>query len=592
MSRALIIVRQHGLREISDAEVCAALDDAQMRAERKWVDVDMRPFAAEVEMGVWEPADLYLREQAGAVRKLADDLVDPQIHFFGLAEVSHVVTLGAYLGLERRVVVHEFDRDAGSWTWPSKGGSIHPTVSEVPAQAIPQRGTVPLLVNLSYPVSEADVAAAIGDETFPPVRIDLPGCGPGLGRVHSEHDLGAVRQAIRTAFSRIRRAYPNAECVHLFAAVPASVGFALGQEIVPRNAPPVQTYRYRADEQPKQKPAILVRGASSRVAPRVLAREERERAEEIRIEFWSAELEAIREHAARLGRGGTNDHWYDALFCADALARLTPFPRLASLCDLVPPKSTVARSAYGVQQEYHYAEGIWRIGDELALNLAEGCIDDAAHRLRIRLFLVHEHLHHHHMVTGDTAPGVGRFPNALEHVDYTSDFYGLCHELDRAAFTGEIDSGDEPAAVLWIRTAVEEVIKSFWAFESGTPRVWEIRRLRRHLNWYWQLARLVDARTVEEAMRTLVRKPIVEIAGLPTRVAGRRLEADLSQLPPQVELEIAVVLDDDSLDRRSGGGGTDPRRLCEAMVSRDHDGAKAYFRALERYARARVPRDG
>lgn len=131
------------------------------------------------------------------------------------------------------------------------------------------------------------------------------------------------------------------------------------------------------------------------------------------------------------------------------------------------------------------------------------------------------------------------------------------------------------------------MIKSFWAFETDQPQVWEVRRLRRHLNWYWQLARLGEARTVDDALRILARKPVVELVGLHTRAVGRRIEVDLARHLPQTELEIAVVLEDESLDRRAGGGGTDPRELCAALMARRHDDAKSYFRALERYARTR-----
>ena len=69
-------------------------------------------------------------------------------------------------------MIHDFDRDAGRWQWPGEGLSLTIAPVRVPDQVIPQRGIVPLLVNVSFPVSEADVAAVIGDETFPPVRVE------------------------------------------------------------------------------------------------------------------------------------------------------------------------------------------------------------------------------------------------------------------------------------------------------------------------------------------------------------------------------------------------------------------------------------
>lgn len=588
MSAQLILVRQPGLREISKDDVRAGLDDSQLRLEHEWIDVDMRPFAGDVDAGIWEPLDQFLREQAARVHQVADAMEAPEIHYFGLAEVAQIIALGAHLGLERKVTVHEYDRESGSWRWPAIEESIGIEASGVvPAVLIPQRGIVPWLLEISYPISDADVASAIGEETFPSVRL-RPVHGARLGRIRSPADLEVVRRAIRSALADMRAAYPNLEAIHLFAAVPTSVAFVLGQELVPRNTPAVQTYRYRADGEPKQRAAIVVRSRLSDTAVRPLAAEERSRARSLRTSLWAEELEVLREQAAKL-RTSPSGAWYSGLAHHEALEVVAPFPRLARLADLIPPRSTVAEPAYGVPREYRYIERSWHISDELTLNLSSNCTTEATHRQRIRLFLLHEHVHHHHMITGDTAQEVGKFAHALEHVDYTADFYALCHEMDRSASAGELAGMSQFDVVQRLAAAVDEIIRSFWAFEEARPRVWEIRRLRRHFNWYWQLARLGEVRTLEEAFRTLARKPVLEIAGLHTRAAGRRIQADLERFLPSTALEVAVVLDDESLDRRGAGGATDPRLLCTAMVERDHEALKSYFRALERFARARQP---
>lgn len=589
MPSQLILVRQPGLREISKEDVRAGLDDAQLRLEHEWVDVDMRPFASDVEAGTWEALDQFLREQAARVHDLADAMEAPEIHYFGLAEVPQIVALGAHLGLERKVVVHEYDRRVGGWRWPEVEESIRIETTGIPGTVpIPQRGIAPWMLEVSYPISDADVARVIGEETFPAVRL-RPIDGAQLGRVRSLADLEAVRRAIRGALANMRTAYPNLEAIHLFAAVPTSVAFVLGQELVPRNTPAVHTYRYRADGEPKQRAAIIVRSRVAETAVRPLAAEERSRARRLRTGVWAEEIEVLREQATRLRAVSPSGLWYAGLAHREPLETVAPFPRLARLADLVPPRSVIAEDPYIVPREYRYIERSWQISDELALNLGSGCESEATHRQRIRLFLIHEHVHHHHMITGDTANEVGKFANALEHVDYTADFYALCHEMDRAACASEFAGMSEFDVVQRLVAAVDEIIRSFWAFEEERPRIWEIRRLRRHFNWYWQLARLGEARTLEAAFRTLARKPVVEIAGLHARTQGRRIEVDLERFLPSTALEIAVVLEDESLDRRGAGGATDPRLLCKAMVERDHGALKSYFRALERFARPRKP---
>lgn len=603
MEPKLILIRQPGIREISREDVRRALDDDELKRDHEWFDVEMMGFAEDIDAGWWEPADLHLRTRAADLLSLIRSDPNAEIHYFGMAEVPQMLALGAYVGMEYPIVLHDYDRDAQdgqpAWRW-SESREPNPddfAITGLPPEGSPvkQPGIAVVRVEISARVGDAEVDEAIGSSRLADVRITWRDEQPRYGRLRARGEAEAVRLHFRNVVGRLRNAFPELETLHLFAPVPTSVAFSIGQELVIRNAPPTQTYRYRVVEgQPTQRAAILITAERGRrLAP--LDQQERRRATELRESVWTPGLEQV----TRFGRevlGVDNGPWFAHLEAFPELGDIQPFPRLPQLGRLLIGNDSVSATPHPDPLDFHLdaygtfdaRRGSWRLGDRLVLGFGRGREVEAARRL-VRLFFFHEYLHTHHVITPYTAAQVGKFPNVLEHADYNADLFAIGHEFEFAIRAAVEDVGDETTRVDLLLGTIDAVIDAFRAFQIQGETRWQIRRLRRHLNWHWQRARVASAKTVPEAALCLARKPTIELSGLIQRQEGRRTMVQLDRRDPTTELEMAVVLDDESVYRRPG---EELHRLCQALIQDDIEGVRQVFGWYLDHSRERTLRNG
>jgi hypothetical protein len=258
-----------------------------------------------------------------------------------------------------------------------------------------------------------------------------------------------------------------------------------------------------------------------------------------------------------------------------------PFPELPQLGSLADANDSMDTSPHPEELGFHLdtlgtsggGRGSWRLGDRLVLGFArDGSIEEA--RRLVRLFFFHEYLHLHHLITGYTTNEVGKFPNVLEHADYNADVYSICHEFDRSVRAAPTNFADEKSKVDLLIRLIDEVIQTFRVFQVPRESQWQVRRLRRHLNWHWQRVRVANAATLSRAVRCLARKPTVELAGIVQRQEGRRAMVQLDRRDSTTELEMAVVLDNESVYRRPG---QDLERLCDALIQDDVESVRRIF---------------
>ena len=301
-SRLLIIRHQSPLRVTGEEEVLKAFSGAELRVPRDGIEIDSRPLEESVEGGHWRSSDEFVRRTAAELREVVGRSLG-EVHYFGIAEVPHVIGIGAYLGDETLVHVHDYDRDGDSWDWPSESASLSLETLGLPGELVNQSGEVTLVVELSYPVDQRDVDIAVGSEVLSAVRI-RPTANPAPGIVRSMADVRVARETVREALAAIARFRPATSLIHLFIAAPVSVCFAVGQELRLRNGVDVMTYRYRSLERSEPyKRAILLSSRQLGRGSRSVSSEERSLAARYRPVFVSA-LDDVRAHAAALGGVG------------------------------------------------------------------------------------------------------------------------------------------------------------------------------------------------------------------------------------------------------------------------------------------------
>ncbi len=593
MSKKLVIIRQSShLRPISEPEVVQSLDDISQREDREHVHLDMTGYKDAIDQDDWGGQEVYIQSKAAEVAAKATLVSDPELHFFGLAEIPHVVTLGAYVGDERVVHLHEHKRETGTWNWPEDEQTLNLTTRGLPeGKPILARGTVVIRVAISVAISNTDVHEAVNDEHLADVTI-----GPAdnnsqtFGNVRSAADLEAVRIEFRRALAAIRKAYPNIDTIHLFVGAGSSVSFAIGQELKLRNSPPVQTYRYRkVSGEPAYKPAILL-GLEPTTEEIALTSEQVGRAEEIRTNIFSNQLSKVVAYAAnKKDNFDTDKPWYFDLTAKHYLRQVKPFPALRSLAviyaemglenDEVDPVPYIGSDGYGYDKDRHR----WRLSDDLllAFDHAAGGNSDRLGQI-IRLFLFHEYLHDYHSLSKYTAEEVGKFNNCLEHVDYTADTFALLHQLDFCSRYDRDLATDDKAKKNFLAEQIELAIRSFWAFDVDGTNEWQVRRIRRYLNWYWRRVQLLRANDLSTGLVLFGRQPRLEVAGLKLIARSRRVWARLTELDHTTHLELAVVTEDDRLVRIQESADASIRGLLDAFRkgSESHEEIKGFFNSV------------
>jgi hypothetical protein len=153
------------------------------------------------------------------------------------------------------------------------------------------------------------------------------------------------------------------------------------------------------------------------------------------------------------------------------------------------------------------------------------------------------------------------------------------HALDRAQAC-DAALRQEHKALEFLTALIDVMIRSFWTFEREEQPVWEARRLRRHLNWYWRREQLSRCTQMRHGLVLLAKKPQIELAGLAYSVNGRRVSMNLFRPDPSTTLQIALLLENDAVFRRPTGEDADLQTLVDGFVSRDHEKLKSYFHAL------------
>jgi hypothetical protein len=291
---------------------------------------------------------------------------------------------------------------------------------------------------------------------------------------------------------------------------------------------------------------------------------------------WQNALRAVQRYAT--GRKSESkaprELWFESLYPRAEISAAAPFPQLPAVWEVVRSADTISLEAFANEYGNDLTQDVWRLGDGLVLGFhqtAKG--DEGRLEALIRLFLFHEYLHTYHSLTKYTAEEVGKFANCLERIDYGADLYGLLHQIDFLVRRTELDPADPKAVRLALIEQIDLIVRSFWAFEPPRQFLdrWQVRRLRRYLNWYWRKAQLERTDDLAAAYRLLARPPTIEIVGLRQQVGGRRHYMLLNEFDPRTDFELGLVMEDERMLRIPHSRTTRLTDLIDAFRSRDHD---------------------
>jgi hypothetical protein len=584
----VLLLRHSGMREVSEQEVLAELSAEELRASRQVLHVDTQEFKSEIEAGNWYASEQYLVEQASHIRHVADEQGDTELKYFGLAEIPHILALGAFVGDERHVQVFDFDRDRNIWTWPETDQKLLLRLEGLPAERVASSGRVAIRVEISSSIQNADITDVLGADILADIRLRLQDGQPTpmVKTISSAADAQQVRRCLRQILAAISEFRPGTDTIHLFVAAPAPVCFLLGQELRLRNNPPFQTYRYCRQEEVKYQEALLLTARDVEVTVEELTEAQLLRSSHIRSIVWPRALRDVLDYAASKSENAPNEvkSWYQAFPSSRKkyFDEAKPFPALPPLWKVVNTKDTVDLEPYHGEFGHDKSANTWRLNDGLLLGLSQATAnnDDELRKL-VRLFLYHEYVHDFHSLTKYNATDVGRFPNCLERIDYAADLYALLHELDFASIHNRTSVDSEDKVREFLVATIDLMTRSMWAFDSlGDFNRPQIRRVRRYLNWYWRQVQVSRSPDLATALRVLAKPPTIELAGCRLQIAGRRELMLLDKLDPTTELSIGLVTENERLLRITDSMSTNIGALLQAFRSRDHTAIKVFFEGV------------
>jgi hypothetical protein len=589
MGKKILLVRLTSrMRAITADEAVEVLDADDRVLDREHLEIPTEHLADSVEQGDWEGHDHYLRGMAARIRASADAAGVVSVRVLALAEVPHVIALGAHVGNERKVLAHDHNGDGVEWRWPEVERTVElKTVGKEDLTAhVTMAGPAVIRVALSATISDADVEQVVGPQTLADITITHAREVPRRLLIRSLADVEAVRREFRKAYSSLRNARPSVDIIHLFVAAPPSVCLAIGQELNLHNAPPIQTYRYRHSNTGRsQQRAILLSASPDDPLTKPLTEDELVVVARIRADIWPAALTEVETYADNQRADG-HDHgpWYASLVPLLDLERVAPYPPLPPLGTITPKGAVVSPEPAAEFFFERVGQPTWKLNDHLLLALERASDGDEA-RLQaiIRLFLFHEYVHQAHSISSYTAPQLGKFANCLEYLDYTADVYALLHQLDLARRSnGKLLVFE--AMREFLNDQIELMLRTFWAFGSETNQ-WPVRRIRRFLNWYWRQRQIADAQNGLALGQLLARPPKIEIGGLYQVARGPRVIALLDRVDATTHLELGVVVEDEKLFRQTHGPTSDLEGLLAAFAGRRHEDIKRFFRAIYELAR-------
>ena len=506
-----------------------------------------------------------------------------------MPEVAHSIALGAYV--EDFWALEPYDvTDKGEAAWAASDHSLVVETRGVPAETILVSGPAILQIQLSGLIDEAQirrfvpVASEIANVTIVP-RDQTP--RPGL--VLSAADAAHVRGVVREAVAGLTRHRPNLTILHLFVSGPPSVAVGIGQEIRLRAGVRAQTYRHRPGPSgaAELSEAILLaaQGPERRQIP--LTPEQEAFAAAQRATTWIPAIESVQRYAERKARvaaqvrPSASRRWYDGILLGEELRRVRPFPALPPVEAIVEGPAHLDPEPFDRGFGFERSTKRWRIDDHLVVGIGDRFPVRADALALARIFLFHEYLHVVHGITKPTAAEVGKFANSLEHADYMCDLFGILHELDLEGEEAGADFRLFSAVQRRVVQLIDLVVRSYWAFEESPERTrMEYRRIRRYMNWYWQLTRVAHARSLVQIAAILARKPVVEIAGLESRAEGRRHYASLERLDSGAAYEMCIVLDNERLHRISSGPTASLMELLGAFRHSHHEALVKLFTQL------------
>lgn len=477
----------------------------------------------------------------------------PEVIVASLAPMTVMTEVGEFMrshGYTVRVLDHDRDRDDWQWGVP-RGLTLKETVwsPTLPTAVSASAGPVTVVVSVSGVPSLLDIQAALGRHPEQVAHISVS--TPGRGVISCEAEARLVAAEFRRVFDTMRAWFPVHDSIHLFLAVPPSVGVLLGVSLQVTFGRNLTVYESVTDGQVRRfVPGGIflserpLGGASDAIPDQA-------------VEATASDLRTVvRQLGAAAGQAGMKG-WFARVVPTQAAPNLATrlqqahaFRRFDGLDPAAITNLQVVVSADMSEFTWVSADHQLTIGRQLAGAIAGGLADaqlpgfspDEARQTYLRLFVLHEWCHIVQNLDEENALRVGRFPRCLEDLDWWADVFALCFNVH---FIG---SRQLKSYLLDVMTIMLMGLVSFQPKPSDPASCFmQVRRLNRYLTWmvqFHRIASMVESDPSADRLWDVVAsRPIVELATDEVLIRDERVVVDLDRLSQMPGLELGIVID-------------------------------------------------
>lgn len=561
----LILVLHSVHMEIPEREAIQALPDAWKGLPRTFAVIRPDTMSlAEAAHSHWPSLrDLQKQQFTEVLAPLLQAKQDALVLYFGAAPIPLAIHLGSLFGNWRKVRIALQDHVTNDWSLlltPSNNAPKTIRIHGLPAATISSKGDVVLRVGTSFTI-HANLTAFIPQ---PLAEIDL-GVDPESPDFFTDYaEVSAFIKHYLEVMQGIADHLPQAQYVHLFAAVPVGIAFLLGKHLHPNVNTKIQTYQYKRETGYAR--AIDITGEASGF---VLNEDKKAPLQVLRVELEKHRLEKLNPFIQNL-RSERKQPWYMCLklgkaapeyFKSGGWANLTPLAETQLPGDRLDISET--------QGDQFYDDGRWIFPDDFLYPLQKRLAGDRLRRA-IRMFWFHEALHHsQHNLTSLAALAIGGFPKVVEEADYQADVYAMLHEFAYSTLFHAKDCENIPA---FFGVLVHDALETMWAFDDSAPTgEMQVRRFNRYMIWHYQAVRLSapTCKSLSDVLRILTTKPVIELSGLKT-IANANSRVFYQFLPLQPErLELATFIDNKVARQARHPDSFQLEKLIEGCRQRD-----------------------
>jgi glucan-binding YG repeat protein len=508
LPNGILIIKHEILDSISDTEIIEAMPKEYSDLPRHTVSIIPEKIKlGESKLHYWPSL---LAEQEKIFNEKAVPLLKQhegyRILYFGLAPIPLAIHLGYCINSFGRseAFLRHHDGDK-SWKWRSINAG-KPQVKGVPQEIHKSDGEVVIRVGTRFHIQEKETAELIAD---PDREIEI--YPPTLGQdiFGSFEQLAEYAATFSLVLDRVKDHLPEAQGIHLFAAVPVGLAFLMGQEINPNAHHKVHVYEYVANESSPYQHAFIVNEERNTLLIEI-SDKERQKYERQRQAFKQEQIEIIQEGFFPELKESGSQHWFSALSFADAI-QTNPFDQV-HWNDLVRLDKAGLTDAFlelnkVTEEDEKNNHNDYFFDDILLKQLNQSLRKQEDLEVAFRLYCFRESIHHSsHGINVHNVKGVAHYPRSVEETDYQADVYALLHEFAFQKYSLE-------KAAYHFSNMIHILTETMWAFDKQRAKsdAMEVNRVNRYLVWYYLLCRIQKCTKLEEILSLLASKPIIEL---------------------------------------------------------------------------------